>query len=152
MSRCPCQAKSISGLEQSINELQVAADADYVNQRKLLIAGIASKMPNHDVLVCNDQVGLDNDFIEAISRCFAKHVKFKRIQIDKTWPMRPFLAPVRWDLGSLDLDVNLTISAGDPYYSEVDAILGNTVTIAWMIPHLLSSIRSFNVALLRLSL
>ncbi|UKZ94440.1 uncharacterized protein TrAFT101_009313 [Trichoderma asperellum] len=73
----------------------VAADADYVNQRKLLVAGIASKMPNHDVLVCNDQVGLDNDFIEAISRCFAKHVKFKRIQIDKTWPMRPFLAPVR---------------------------------------------------------
>lgn len=94
--------------------------------KDLFFTVIASKMPNLDVLVWKDQAELENDFIEAISRCSAKHVKLERIEIGKSWLMRPPLTAVPWDLCSLDLDVNLAVVAGDASYSEVDA----PVTIA----------------------
>lgn len=84
----PHRPLPIGGLERSINELQTIAQAHYNNYRKLLVTAVASKMPNVDVLVWKDQVGLDGDFIEILSRCSAKHVKLEGIKIAKSWPAR----------------------------------------------------------------
>ncbi|EHK49532.1 hypothetical protein TRIATDRAFT_174021, partial [Trichoderma atroviride IMI 206040] len=85
-------------LRETIVENLSAAQEHYVNQRKRIFTVIASKMPNLVGLVWKDKVQLDSDFLEAISRCSAEHVKLEKIRPSKHWPMTPPLVPVQWKL------------------------------------------------------
>ncbi|KAL7894037.1 hypothetical protein HDV63DRAFT_413005 [Trichoderma sp. SZMC 28014] len=113
--------------QEIIDKLLITAQEYYVDQRKSILTVIASKLPNLTVLVWKDGIQLDSDFIEAISRCSAEHVKLESIRISKDWPMETPAASTRWNLRTLDLNVNLMASA---YRSGVNADLGDPPTMA----------------------
>lgn len=81
--------------QEIIDKLLITAQEHYVNQRKSVFKVIASKLPNLVVLVWKDRMQLDGDFIEAISRCSAEHVKLECIHISKQWPMESPITSAR---------------------------------------------------------
>jgi hypothetical protein len=108
------------------DELLITAQEHYVNQRKTILKEI-TRMSFLVELVWKDKIQLDSDFIEAVSRCAATHVTLEGIRIGEHWPAEPPLTPERWNIRSLDLDVNLNSYAFD---SGVDAVLGDLPTMA----------------------
>lgn len=69
---------------------------------------------------------MDNDFIEAISHCSAKHFKLELIGIIKPWLGKPSPALTQWDIRFLDLDIKFDYLR-EP---DLDPTLGNPVAIA----------------------
>jgi hypothetical protein len=99
------RASSCSWEQQ--NKLQQEAEAHYIALRKSLTVAITRAMPNLEVLTWEDKFPIEGEFFEEISRCSAKHIKLKRVKVDKPGLMKPSLTPVSWPLRSLDLDVEL---------------------------------------------
>ncbi|KAL7921315.1 hypothetical protein ACQKWADRAFT_327855 [Trichoderma austrokoningii] len=87
--------------QDTLDKLLIAIEKHYVNQRKLLLTAIASKMPNLKVLVWKDRIRLERDFIEAIACSSAEHVKLEIRKIGKSCSKESSLSPpAQWKLPS----------------------------------------------------
>jgi hypothetical protein len=64
-------------------------------------------MPNLETLIWKDDVSLDWEFFEKITRSEAQHVKLNRTTLDEPWLMKPPLTPSSWPIRSLDLNISL---------------------------------------------
>ncbi|SPJ89724.1 uncharacterized protein FTOL_13085 [Fusarium torulosum] len=78
----------------------------YTRLRKASMLAIAA-MPNLETLIWKDDVSLDWEFFEKITRSKAQHVKLNKTTLDEPWSMKPPLTPSSWPIRSLDLNISL---------------------------------------------
>lgn len=94
--------------QEQRDKLRQDAQAQYILLRKLSSLVVTCTMPNLEVFTWGDPIPVDDNFLTAVSRCPARHIKLKKFRISKPWLMEPPLVPALWPLRSLDLDVELS--------------------------------------------